>query len=206
MVIFRENTEDVYAGIEWKAGSDEANRRSSSSSPAWARRSGRAAASASSRSREFGSKRLVRKAIQYAIAHNRKSVTLVHKGNIHEVHRGGVQGLGLPGGARGVRRRHDLRGRRLEPAQRQGAGGEDRDQGPHRRLDVPAGRCCGRTSTRSWPPPTSTATISPTPWPPRWAGSASPPAATRGTASRSSRRRTAPLPSTPTRTRSTPAR
>ena len=82
VVIFRENTEDVYAGIEWESGTEEAadirkylmenygvNIRDLSGigikpiSP-------------------FGTKRLVRKAIEYAIEYKRKSVTLVHKGNI----------------------------------------------------------------------------------------------------------------------------
>ncbi len=82
VVIFRENTEDVYAGIEYQSGSadnkklakflreemgadffDEAGLGIKPISP-------------------FGSKRLVRKAIQYAIENNRESVTLVHKGNI----------------------------------------------------------------------------------------------------------------------------
>ncbi|HVT57525.1 MAG TPA: isocitrate dehydrogenase (NADP(+)) [Thermoanaerobaculia bacterium] len=81
MVIFRENTEDVYAGIEWPAGSAEARRlieflgglgkhvRADSGI-------GIKPISAT------GSKRLVRKAVRYALAERRKSVTLVHKGNI----------------------------------------------------------------------------------------------------------------------------
>jgi isocitrate dehydrogenase len=84
MVIFRENTEDVYAGIEWPAGTEGANqivefinnleRRSNKI------REGSAVGIKPMS--EFGSKRLVRKAIEYAIAAKRDSVTLVHKGNI----------------------------------------------------------------------------------------------------------------------------
>ena len=82
MVIFRENTEDVYAGIEWPAGSDQANRviefLRSDLGAAIRDNSGIGIKPIS----EFGTKRLVRKAIQYALDTGRDSVTLVHKGNI----------------------------------------------------------------------------------------------------------------------------
>ena len=82
MVIFRENTEDVYAGIEWPAGSPE-----SSELAEWiANKTGKRLNSDSgigikpiSRS---GSQRLVRRAIEYALRRQKNSVTLVHKGNI----------------------------------------------------------------------------------------------------------------------------
>ena len=82
VVIFRENTEDVYAGIEWKSGTAEANKvidflkkeLGANIRP----ESGIGIKPISS----FGSKRLVKKAIAYAIQNNRPSVTLVHKGNI----------------------------------------------------------------------------------------------------------------------------
>ena len=82
MIIFRENTEDVYAGIEWQAGSDQANRvieflRSEMGSHI-RDNSGIGFKPIS----EFGTKRLVRKAIQHALDKGRDSVTLVHKGNI----------------------------------------------------------------------------------------------------------------------------
>ncbi len=82
MVVFRENTEDVYTGIEWPAGSAEAERIIQ-----WLRsefgvevRPG--SAIGLKPMSEFCSKRLVRKAIQYALDHRRRNVTLVHKGNI----------------------------------------------------------------------------------------------------------------------------
>src|SRR6202035_2507567 len=84
MVIFRENTEDVYAGIEWPAGS-EAARNVIGFLNAMERRSTKIREDAAIGIKpvsEFGSKRLVRKAIQYAVAAKRDSVTLVHKGNI----------------------------------------------------------------------------------------------------------------------------
>jgi len=81
MVIFRENTEDVYAGIEWPAGSDEAGRLidllAALGKPVRAD-SGIGIKPVS----ETGSKRLVRAALRYALANGRGSVTLVHKGNI----------------------------------------------------------------------------------------------------------------------------
>jgi isocitrate dehydrogenase len=97
MVIFRENTEDVYAGIEWPAGSDLANsvidflnsmeRRTTSK----IRENSAIGIKPMS---EFGSKRLVRKAIEYAIAAKRDSVTLVHKGNIMKFTEGAFKDWG----------------------------------------------------------------------------------------------------------------
>jgi isocitrate dehydrogenase len=81
MVIFRENTEDVYAGIEWPAGSAEADKLIdfiASLGKTVRPGSGIGIKPVSA----FGSKRLVRKAINYALAQGRKSVTLMHKGNI----------------------------------------------------------------------------------------------------------------------------
>ena len=94
LVIFRENTEDLYAGIEWPSNSEEATKvidflrknlnvtiRSDSGigikpiSP-------------------FGTKRLVRKAIRYAIKYDRKSVTLMHKGNIMKFTEGAFRDWG----------------------------------------------------------------------------------------------------------------
>jgi isocitrate dehydrogenase len=82
MVVFRENTEDVYAGIEWPAGSPEV-RRLLSFIKEHLNREIRAdsAIGIKPMSRE-ASQRLVRRAIRYALDHHRKSVTLVHKGNI----------------------------------------------------------------------------------------------------------------------------
>lgn len=82
VVIFRENTEDIYAGIEWESGSPEAGKvlsflRDEMNSPI----PGDSAIGVKPVS-VTKSKRLVRAAIQYAIDNNRKSVTLVHKGNI----------------------------------------------------------------------------------------------------------------------------
>ncbi|MBN1113788.1 MAG: isocitrate dehydrogenase (NADP(+)) [Oligoflexia bacterium] len=82
VVIFRENTEDVYSGIEWEAGSKQVasiiEYLRQKHDISIADNSGIGIKNIS----EAASKRLVRKAIEYAIGNNRKSVTLVHKGNI----------------------------------------------------------------------------------------------------------------------------
>ncbi len=81
MVIFRENTEDVYSGIEWPAGTEE-NRRLAELLKELGKPVREGAGIGIKPISPFGSKRLVRKAIQYAIEQGRKSVTIVHKGNI----------------------------------------------------------------------------------------------------------------------------
>jgi isocitrate dehydrogenase len=98
VVIFRENTEDVYAGIEWEAGSRDAkevleliNKK--------LKDSGRQLISLESSVgiktiSEFNSRRLVRRAIQYAIKNERHSVTLVHKGNIMKCTEGAFRDWG----------------------------------------------------------------------------------------------------------------
>jgi isocitrate dehydrogenase len=93
MVIFRENIEDVYAGIEWKAGTDEANRVIEFIAGLGKKIRPGSGIGIKPIS-EFGSKRLVRKAIQFAIAHGRKSVTLVHKGNIQKFTEGAFKDWG----------------------------------------------------------------------------------------------------------------
>ncbi|MDA8345242.1 MAG: isocitrate dehydrogenase (NADP(+)) [Thermaerobacter sp.] len=81
MVIFRENTEDVYSGIEWPAGTEE-NRRLAELLKELGKPVREGAGIGIKPISPFGSKRLVRKAIEYALEQGRKSVTLVHKGNI----------------------------------------------------------------------------------------------------------------------------
>lgn len=96
MVIFRENTEDVYAGIEWAANSPDA-RKIIGFINDMQKDGGKireASAIGIKPVSEFGSKRLVRKAIEYAIASRRDSVTLVHKGNIMKFTEGGFKDWG----------------------------------------------------------------------------------------------------------------
>ncbi|NUM71443.1 MAG: isocitrate dehydrogenase (NADP(+)) [Ignavibacteriaceae bacterium] len=82
IVLFRENTEDVYSGIEFKAGTDEAKELAEFINTKFKKNIRIPSGLGIKPMSEFGSKRLVKKAIEYAIANNRKSVTLVHKGNI----------------------------------------------------------------------------------------------------------------------------
>ena len=97
MVIFRENTEDIYAGIEWAEGSPEAKKvidfltkEMGVSQIRFPQTSGIGIKPVS---RE-GTERLVRKAIQYAIDNDRPSVTLVHKGNIMKFTEGSFRDWG----------------------------------------------------------------------------------------------------------------
>lgn len=82
MVVFRENTEDVYAGIEWAAGDIDAKRLIDFLREELGVNISRRAGLGIKPMTEAGSKRLVRKAIRYALDKGRRSVTLVHKGNI----------------------------------------------------------------------------------------------------------------------------
>ena len=82
MVVFRENTEDVYAGIEWQEGSEEASRLIAFLGREMGKRIREDSGIGIKPISRFGTKRLVRMAVRYALAHDRKSVTLVHKGNI----------------------------------------------------------------------------------------------------------------------------
>ena len=97
MVIFRENTEDIYAGIEWEAESDAVRKVISFLQDEMSVRKIRfpetSGLGIKPVSRE-GSERLVRKAIQYAIANGRGSVTLVHKGNIMKFTEGAFRDWG----------------------------------------------------------------------------------------------------------------
>jgi isocitrate dehydrogenase len=82
VVIFRENTEDVYAGIEYQAGTAENKKLAKFLREEMGADFFEDAGLGIKPISAFGSKRLIRKAIRYAIDHGRESVTLVHKGNI----------------------------------------------------------------------------------------------------------------------------
>ncbi len=97
MVIFRENTEDIYAGIEWEAESAEAKQVIAWLQTEMAVKKIRFPASSAIGIKPVsieGSERLIRRAIQYAIDHQRRSVTLVHKGNIMKFTEGGFKKWG----------------------------------------------------------------------------------------------------------------
>jgi isocitrate dehydrogenase len=97
MVIFRENSEDIYAGIEWAAGTPESQKLigflQADMGVKKIRFPATSAIGVKPVSRE-GTERLVRKAIQYAIDNRRPSVTLVHKGNIMKFTEGGFKNWG----------------------------------------------------------------------------------------------------------------
>ncbi len=97
MVVFRENTEDIYAGIEWEAGTPEAKKV-----VAWLQkemkvkkiRFPKTSSIGIKPVSEEGTQRLVRAAIRYAVQHKRRNVTLVHKGNIMKYTEGGFRKWG----------------------------------------------------------------------------------------------------------------
>src|SRR5918997_912916 len=94
VVIFRENTEDVYAGIEWKAGSAEANKLRDYLKREFKSEIRENSAIGIKPMSAFGSKRLVEMAIRHAMKENRESVTLVHKGNIMKFTEGAFRDWG----------------------------------------------------------------------------------------------------------------
>jgi isocitrate dehydrogenase len=94
MVVFRENTEDVYAGLEWASNSTEAKQIIDFLHTNFGVDLRQDAAIGIKPMTPFGSKRLVRRAIQWALDQGRKSVTLVHKGNIMKFTEGGFRQWG----------------------------------------------------------------------------------------------------------------
>jgi isocitrate dehydrogenase len=94
MVVFRENTEDVYAGIEWPAGSSEAAEVVAFLNQRMGTKIAAGAAIGIKPMSEAGSKRLIRRALDFALAKGRQSVTLVHKGNIMKYTEGAFRDWG----------------------------------------------------------------------------------------------------------------
>ena len=97
MVVFRENTEDIYAGIEWNAGTPEVKKVIEFLQNEMGVKKIRFPESSSIGIKPVsveGSERLIRAALDYAIANNRRSVTLVHKGNIMKFTEGGFKNWG----------------------------------------------------------------------------------------------------------------
>jgi isocitrate dehydrogenase len=94
IVIFRENVEDVYSGIEFKAGSVEADKLRLFIEKEFGRKIREGSAIGIKPMSAFGSKRLVKMAIDYAIKSGRKSVTLMHKGNIMKFTEGAFKDWG----------------------------------------------------------------------------------------------------------------
>jgi isocitrate dehydrogenase len=98
IMIFRENTEDVYIGIEWRSGSPEVKKLLEFLNGEMLKGSKKQIRMDSGVGIKpispFGTKRLVRRAIQYALAHKRRIVTLVHKGNIQKFTEGAFRDWG----------------------------------------------------------------------------------------------------------------
>src|SRR5262249_51820112 len=96
MVIFRENTEDIYVGVEWETGSDGAKKvlaflkQEFPKSYAKVRFPETSAIGIKPVSKE-GTERLTRAALEYAVANRRRSLTIVHKGNIMKFTEGGFR-------------------------------------------------------------------------------------------------------------------
>ena len=137
MVIFRENTEDIYAGIEWAAESPEAKKlikflqdELKVNTIRFPQTSGIGIKPVS---RE-GSERLIRAALDYAIKHKRKSVNLVHKGNIMKYTEGAFRDWGYEL----VKREYKGRAIGWDDCERQASGRADSAQGQHRRYHASA--------------------------------------------------------------------
>jgi isocitrate dehydrogenase len=94
IVVFRENTEDVYAGIEWKAGSPEATKLREFIQRELGKEIRAESAIGIKPMSAFGSKRLIEMAIRYALKHCLQSVTLMHKGNIMKFTEGAFRDWG----------------------------------------------------------------------------------------------------------------
>lgn len=94
VVIFRENTEDVYAGIEWREGTDDAEKVINFLNNEMGKSIREDSGIGIKPISITGTKQLVAKAIQYAIDHNLRSVTLVHKGNIMKFTEGAFKDWG----------------------------------------------------------------------------------------------------------------
>ncbi len=116
MVIFRENTEDIYAGIEWEAGSDAVKKvikflqdEMGVNKIRFPETSGIGVKPVSSE----GTERLVRAAIEYAIKHGRKTLTLVHKGNIMKFTEGAFKNWGYELAEREYRATKHLHGHNM---------------------------------------------------------------------------------------------
>ena len=94
ITIFRENVEDVYSGIEFRAGTPEADKLRAFIQTEFKKNIREGSAIGIKPMSPFGSKRLVKMAIEYAIRHDKKSVTLMHKGNIMKFTEGGFRDWG----------------------------------------------------------------------------------------------------------------
>ena len=126
MVIFRENTEDIYAGVEWEANSAEVKKVIDFLQKEMGVKKIRFPETSAIGIKPVsieGSERLIRKAIQYAIDNKRKSVTLVHKGNIMKFTEGGFKKWGYELAAREFGAKLIGEGPWMELPEKYGSGG-----------------------------------------------------------------------------------
>ena len=100
VVIFRENIEDVYSGVEWKSGSEEADQLISYINTNFKKKIREGSGIGIKPVSQFGTERLVRRAIRFALDKKRSSVTLVHKGNIMKFTEGAFKEWGYALAAR----------------------------------------------------------------------------------------------------------
>ena len=153
VVIFRENTEDVYAGIEYESGSEKNKKLAKFLREELGAKFFEGAGLGVKPISAHGTKRLVRKAIQHAIEYDRSSVTLVHKGNIMKFTEGAFRQWGYDvakeefGAHLAGRRAVDAASRTPRPASRSSS----RIRSP---TSCSSRCCCVPMNTRCWPPPT----------------------------------------------------
>ena len=170
MVIFRENTEDLYAGIEWQAGSPEAGRVSAFLESEMGVRLPPGAGIGIKPISAANTKRLVARAIAFAIANGKPSVTLMHKGNIMKFTEGAFNQWGYEVAREEVRGPDPHRDRPLGALRRPGADGQSGHQGPHRGHALPAGAAAPRGVCRDRDPESERGLSLRRARRPRWAG------------------------------------
>ena len=139
VVIFRENTEDVYAGIEWQQGSPEAARFIEFLLEHLGKKIRLDSGIGVKPISITGTRNLVRRAIQYAIRQRRKVVTLVHKGNIMKFTEGAFRDWGYQLAREEFPEETISEDEVWKRFDGEGSRRQDPDQRPHRRLHVSAG-------------------------------------------------------------------
>ena len=158
VVIFRENTEDVYAGIEYEAGTAENEKLARFLREDMGAGFFEGAGLGVKPISPFGTNRLVRKALQYAVDNNREELSrLVHKGNIMKFTEGAFRKWGYEvAKAEEFPDQHTISedGSVGAPRWRAARKGKIVDQRSHRRHHVPAHATASRPSLTCWPPPT----------------------------------------------------
>ena len=144
VVIFRENMEDVYAGIEWAQGTPEAARVIDFLNTTMGTKIRPDSGIGIKPMSVFGSKRLIRKAIRHALQNNRNVVTLVHKGNIMKYTEGAFRDWGYELAREEFPDQTITEEEVKKSPWRENSRGKGHDQRPHLRLDVPAASASSR--------------------------------------------------------------